>query len=39
MAHKAVDLARRELEPKPSLPFALDQWAGFSCTERNLKRP
>jgi adenylate cyclase len=25
MAHKAVELARRELEPKPSLPFALEQ--------------
>jgi tetratricopeptide (TPR) repeat protein len=26
MAHKAVDLARRELDPKPSLPYALEQW-------------
>jgi adenylate cyclase len=25
MAQKAVELARRELEPKPSLPFALEQ--------------
>lgn len=25
MAHKAVELARRELEPKPSLPYALEQ--------------
>jgi adenylate cyclase len=25
MAQKAVELARRELEPKPSLPYALDQ--------------
>ena len=39
MAQKAVELARRELEPKPSLPYALEQWAGFSCTERNIKRP
>ena len=27
LAHKAVELARRELEPKPSLPYALEQWA------------
>src|SRR5262249_7630737 len=26
LAHKAVELARRELEPKPSLPYALEQW-------------
>ena len=25
MAHKAVELARSELEPKPSLPYALEQ--------------
>ena len=25
-AHYAVELARRELEPKPSLPYALEQW-------------
>jgi adenylate cyclase len=28
MAQKAVELARRELEPKPSLPYTLEQW-GF----------
>jgi adenylate cyclase len=28
LAQKAVELARRELEPKPSLPYALQQW-GF----------
>jgi adenylate cyclase len=28
LAHQAVELARRELEPKPSLPYALEQW-GF----------
>jgi adenylate cyclase len=28
LAQKAVELARRELEPKPSLPYALEQW-GF----------
>ena len=27
MAQKAVELARRELEPKPSLPYALEQMA------------
>lgn len=26
IAQKAVELARRELEPKPSLPYALEQW-------------
>jgi len=26
LAHQAVELARRELEPKPSLPYALQQW-------------
>jgi adenylate cyclase len=26
LAHKAVELARREPEPKPSLPYALHQW-------------
>ena len=26
LAHKAVELARRELEPQPSLPYALQQW-------------
>ena len=26
LAHEAVELARRELEPKPSLPYALHQW-------------
>jgi adenylate cyclase len=25
-AHYAVELARRELDPKPSLPYALEQW-------------
>jgi len=28
LAQQAVELARRELEPKPSLPYALQQW-GF----------
>jgi len=28
LAQKAVELARRELEPKPSLPYTLEQW-GF----------
>jgi TolB-like protein/class 3 adenylate cyclase/Tfp pilus assembly protein PilF len=28
MAQKAVELARRELDPQPSLPYALEQW-GF----------
>jgi adenylate cyclase len=28
LAHKAVELARRELDPQPSLPYALQQW-GF----------
>jgi adenylate cyclase len=28
LAHKGVELARRELEPKPSLPYALQHW-GF----------
>src|SRR5215471_14464503 len=28
LAQQAVELARRELEPKPSLPYALEQW-GF----------
>jgi adenylate cyclase len=27
IAQKAVELARRELKPKPSLPYALQQWA------------
>jgi adenylate cyclase len=27
LAQHAVDLSRRELEPKPSLPYALQQWA------------
>jgi adenylate cyclase len=27
LAHYAVELAERELEPKPSLPYALEQWA------------
>jgi len=26
LVQKAVELARRELEPKPSLPYALEQW-------------
>jgi TolB-like protein len=26
-AHYAVELARSEIEPKPSLPYALEQWA------------
>ena len=26
LVQKAVELARRELEPKPSLPYALHQW-------------
>src|SRR5262245_56230795 len=26
LAQKAVELARRELEPKPSLPYVLEQW-------------
>jgi adenylate cyclase len=26
LAHKAVELASRELEPKPSLPYVLQQW-------------
>jgi TolB-like protein/class 3 adenylate cyclase/Tfp pilus assembly protein PilF len=27
LAQKAVELARQEIEPKPSLPYALQQWA------------
>jgi adenylate cyclase len=27
LAHYAVELAKKELEPKPSLPYALEQWA------------
>lgn len=39
MAQKAVELARRELEPSLRCHMLSNKWDGFSCTERNIKRP